>query len=204
MKNIRIILLLILTFKIIQSQTADFLIVENPSALTIFNKYQLRISNQIRDQFVHFTPFQIIEKNELSQLLDLYKYLHDDDELPDIKEIRSVWDKIQDNGDLIYFGGFIEDTLISSCALSIIPNLTRGCKPCGLVENMVTHKNCRRRGYGKTILKEVLSHAWQRNCYKVMLMTSRLNEGTFEFYESAGFSRYTIAGSCCRTLWPQH
>ena len=47
------------------SQTADFLVVENPAALTIYNKYQQSISDQMQNQLVPFTPFQIIEKDEL-------------------------------------------------------------------------------------------------------------------------------------------
>ncbi|MFM1897355.1 MAG: hypothetical protein RLZZ385_2429 [Pseudomonadota bacterium] len=34
-----------------------------------------------------------------------------------------------------------------------------------------------------------LDFAWDRNCYKVMLMTGQRDEGTFRFYESAGFER---------------
>lgn len=132
-----------------------------------------------------------IEKDELLQLLDLYQYLHEIDvELPEIATVRSEWEKIQSHDNLIYFGGFINDALISSCTLIIVPNLTRGCRPFGLIENVVTHKLHRRKGYGKAILKEALRHSWENNCYKVMLMTSRINEETFEFYESAGFSRY--------------
>ena len=65
MKYIQIILLLIFSFRIIQGQTADYLIAENPSNLTIYNKYQQHISDQLRDQFVPFTPFRIVHENEI-------------------------------------------------------------------------------------------------------------------------------------------
>jgi GNAT superfamily N-acetyltransferase len=74
--------------------------------------------------------------------------------------------------------------------LSIIPNLTRGCKPYGLVENVVTHRDFRRKGCGTAVLQYALRHAWSRRCYKVMLMTGRKDEGTYQFYESAGFDRH--------------
>jgi hypothetical protein len=59
------LLIFISLSSIVYSQTADFLIVENPSILIIYNKYQQSISNQIQKQLVSFTPFQIIEEDEL-------------------------------------------------------------------------------------------------------------------------------------------
>jgi GNAT superfamily N-acetyltransferase len=84
----------------------------------------------------------------------------------------------------------VEQTLVSSCALSVIPNLTRGCKPYGLIENVVTHSNHRNQGYGKALLAHTLAYAWSVGCYKVMLLTGRKDPATFQFYESAGFNRH--------------
>ena len=43
-------------------------------------------------------------------------------------------------------------------------------------------------GYGKAVLAEALSVAWSQGCYKVMLLTGRKEEATFQFYASAGFN----------------
>lgn len=72
-----------------------------------------------------------------------------------------------------------------------IPNLTRGCRPYGVVDNVVTHRDAHRApeaGYGKAVLAEALSVAWSQGCYKVMLLTGRKDEATFQFYASAGFN----------------
>lgn len=71
----------------------------------------------------------------------------------------------------------------------MIPNLTRGCKPYAVIENVVTHSQHRQQGYGTAILKHALAYAWSVECYKVMLMTGRKDEATLRFYESAGFDR---------------
>jgi GNAT superfamily N-acetyltransferase len=71
--------------------------------------------------------------------------------------------------------------------LSIIPNLSRGCRPYGLVENVVTHEGFRRKGCGTAVLAKALALARESGCYKVMLLTGRKDEGIFRFYESAGF-----------------
>lgn len=132
-----------------------------------------------------------IEQTELDDLLELYKHLHQfDDPLPGRDTVEGIWKEIQSDSKLIYFGVFIDNELVSSCTLSVIPNLTRGCRPYGVMENVVTHPNYRRKGLGKAVLKKALEYSWNCNCYKVMLLTGRMDEDTFQFYEAAGFDRY--------------
>lgn len=133
-----------------------------------------------------------IKAHELTPLLDLYQHLHTaDDPLPAESVVQSVWGEIENNPAVHCFGLFLEKMLVSSCILVIVPNLTRGCRPYGLIENVVTHAEHRGKGLGKEILHHTLDFAWQQNCYKVMLMTGRLNEQTFRFYESVGFNRHS-------------
>lgn len=132
-----------------------------------------------------------IKEDELNELLDLYSYLHtSDDPLPDIDVINAVWHEIQTNPDIQYFGLFADGRLVACCTICIIPNLTRGCRPYGVIENVVTHNDFRNKGYGKGVLGYALEYAWSRNCYRVMLHTSRKDEATIHFYESAGFDGY--------------
>jgi GNAT superfamily N-acetyltransferase len=132
-----------------------------------------------------------IHGSELPALLELYKDLHTSDvPLPSPDVVAGVWDTIQKNPDLKYFGVFVDGALVSSCTLSVIPNLTRGCRPYGLIENVVTHPEFRRQGLGRSVLQHALAAAWSRGCYKVMLLTGRKDEATFSFYESSGFDRH--------------
>lgn len=130
-----------------------------------------------------------LQEDDLHQLLALYEHLHSTDvALPDITTIENIWREIFSNPSYHYFGGFIEDRLVSSCTLTVIPNLTRGCVPYGLIENVITHSAHRNKGFGKAILAYALNTAWSRNCYKVMLLTGRKDQATLQFYESAGFN----------------
>ena len=136
-----------------------------------------------------------LNKSELSQLLALYAHLHESDEpLPEREQVEAVWQSICADSNLKCFGGFVDGNLISSCTLSIIANLTRGCRPYGLIENVVTHADLRRKGYGRRIMKHAMTYAWRRNCYKIMLLTGRKNEATYRFYESVGFDRHAKQG----------
>ena len=131
---------------------------------------------------------RVIQPHELPALLDLYTHLHDQDEpLPERSLVDSVWQKALSNPRIRYFGGYAGQQLLCSCTLTVIPNLTRACRPYAVIENVVTHPEHRGQGWGKALLAHALAFAWEQRCYKAMLLTGRKDEGTLRFYERAGF-----------------
>ena len=129
-----------------------------------------------------------LQTHDLDALLVLYTHLHvADDPLPSTRALAGVWAEALANPRCRYIGGFIDQRLISTCMVLVIPNLTRGARPYGLIENVVTHQEHRGKGYGKALLARALEFAWSQGCYKVMLMTGRKDAATHHFYESAGF-----------------
>ena len=135
------------------------------------------------------------QPNELPALLALYEHLHAADEpLPNDTTEQLVWDDICRDPKLHCLVAEIDGVFVASCILAIIPNLTRGARPYGLIENVVTHADYRRQGIGTALLKQALAIAWEHNCYKVMLLTGRKDEGVFRFYEKAGFQRDVKTG----------
>jgi len=129
-----------------------------------------------------------IQANELSLLLSLYTHLHErDDPPPTAAAAEAVWSEALANPRIKYLGGFASGALVSSCTLTVIPNLTRACRPYGVIENVVTHAAHRGQGWGKAVLAYALDAAWRQDCYKVMLLTGRKDEATLRFYERAGF-----------------
>ena len=85
--------------------------------------------------------------------------------------------------------GLVQDAIVASCTLIVIPNLTRGGQSYGLIENVVTHAAHRGRGFGKQLLEAAVAAAWQAKCYKVMLMTGSKKPSTLAFYTAAGFEQ---------------
>ena len=139
--------------------------------------------------------FRSIRTNELSSLLDLYKYLHSDvPPLPAEELLNQVWDSFLTDPKIHCVVGDVEGRLTASCTLVVIPNLTRGARPYGLIENVVTHPECRKKGIGSSLLRHTLQLAWEKQCYKVMLLTGRQEEETLRFYEKAGFKRGVKTG----------
>jgi len=131
-----------------------------------------------------------LQSTDLDALLGLYAHLHEQDlPLPAPQAVKEVWAEALANPRIRYFGGYDAETLVSSCTVTLIPNLTRGCRPYGVIENVVTHASFRGKGWGKRLLEEALAFAWAHGCYKVMLLTGRKDDSILRFYEAAGFSR---------------
>jgi GNAT superfamily N-acetyltransferase len=141
---------------------------------------------------------RIVRRDELGKLLELYKYLNPED--PDIpaKAAEALWESIINDPQQHIFVIEEDGVLAASCTLVIVNNLTRGGSPYALIENVVTHGNFRRRGFGTAVLKKAIKTACERGCYKVMLLTGRKDQGTLSFYEKAGFERGTKTGFCIK------
>jgi GNAT superfamily N-acetyltransferase len=132
---------------------------------------------------------RLARRPDLAGMLALYRHLNPDDPAPDPAKAETAWLALI-GSDLTKF--IVADSagvLVSSCTLVIIPNLTRGVRPYGLIENVVTHADHRRTGLGRAVLSAALNAAWEADCYKVMLATGSRREETLRFYEGAGFER---------------
>src|SRR5436190_24311140 len=128
-----------------------------------------------------------LRPDELEVQLELYKFLHEKDEPISPQRAQEVWNQICSSEYVQCIGAEADGRIVASCMLTITPNLTGGGRAYGLVENVVTHPDYRRRGIGKFMLRRALDIAWEGDCYKVMLLTGRKTEQVHKFYQSAGF-----------------
>ena len=133
---------------------------------------------------------------ELPELLRLYAFLHPEDPVisPSNGTVQRLWSQILADVNLRYYVAEEAKSLVATCTLTLIPNLTRGLRPYGLIENVVTHPDFRNRGFATDVLRHALTDAWQAGCYKVMLETGSKKEETLRFYERAGFQRGVKTG----------
>ncbi len=135
-----------------------------------------------------------VADEELFALLCLYAHLHPEDEMLPLDEATQLWKALRQDPNQQCWGAYWEGSLAATCTLVVVPNLTRGGHPYGLIENVVTYPDYRRHGLGTAVLKHALQAAWERGCYKVMLLTGSKNESTLRFYEKAGFERGVKTG----------
>lgn len=125
-------------------------------------------------------------------LMALYAELQPEDPvLTNGRDARTFEHILQQPGLFIYLvEAFEEDelTLVSSCYLNVIPNLTRSASPYAIIENVITTAACRQRGHGRRVVTHALQQAWSEGCYKTMLQTGSRREATHAFYRGCGFS----------------
>ncbi|KAB8141673.1 GNAT family N-acetyltransferase [Chloroflexia bacterium SDU3-3] len=132
------------------------------------------------------TRIRHAERADLPTILALNAQLNPSDlPLPPAEQVEQVWGAILANPIMHTFVAEQAGRVVATCVLAIIPNLTRGTRPYGLIENVVVDQQARGGGIGTLLMRGALEFAWQRQCYKVMLMTGRAQ--AVGFYERAGF-----------------
>lgn len=129
-----------------------------------------------------------IRENELHELLELYLFLHEES-VPEITEyLMNTWKDIISDKNHHIIVKVIGEKIVSSCVCVIIPNLTRNIRPYALIENVVTHREFRKKGYATECLNYAKRIAERENCYKMMLLTGAKNDSTLRFYSNAGYN----------------
>jgi GNAT superfamily N-acetyltransferase len=131
--------------------------------------------------------YGVLTESEISLLLELYKQLNSLNEITvNESTAKNIWNKIK-KYNIKYYIAKDNGKIIGSCYICIIPNLTRGGKSIGFIENVITDKEYRNRGIGKRIIGMAVEYAKEQNCYKVILQSGNKRTGAHKFYESIGF-----------------
>lgn len=125
---------------------------------------------------------------DLLPLLELYTHLHEEGIPAMDDQLEAMWAQILADPNHHILVGEEDGVLVSSCVLAVIPNLTRGPRPYALIENVVTRREYRGRGYASRILNHAREIAQEAGCYKIMLMTGSKEDATLEFYRRAGYN----------------
>lgn len=95
------------------------------------------------------------------------------------------------------FGMECAGQIVSMLTLHLLPNMTSGGRPYGLVENVVTDPDHRGTGMGRAVMTACVDHACTQDAYKLMLMTGTARDA-LGFYEKVGFSGHEKHGLVLR------
>lgn len=128
------------------------------------------------------------ENRDMMELLHLYLHLHETKIPENNSLLKDTWKQIMEdqNHHLVVYE--VAGKLVSSCVCVVIPNLTRGLRPYAFIENVVTHRDHRGKGYASACLDYAKQIAREAGCYKLMLLTGSKEKRTLDFYQNAGYN----------------
>lgn len=130
---------------------------------------------------------KVADKNDLNDVLFLYKFLFPQEDYSESELFEAKWEEIINDNKIKCLILYSNDIAVATCIITIILNLTRGLKYYSVIENVVTHKDHRNKGYGRKIMEEAVKISIKNNCYKVMLMSNHKRIEAHKFYEKIGF-----------------
>ena len=140
-------------------------------------------------------------KEDLNKILDLYKFLFPDEDYALNENYIKTWEAIIGSWDIVrYFVCEEDNKIICSACISVIPNLTRNNRPYALIENIITHPDYRRKGYGRGVMQKCIEYAKSRNCHKIMLLSSAFRKDAHKFYKNIGFDSKSKQGFQIRLI----
>ena len=126
-------------------------------------------------------------EEDLSGLLDLYRELRPSD--PELEKglARERWRQILLNDQTEVIVAEVDGVLAATCSLGINLTMTNGARSFAMIEHVVTAQAFRRMGLARQVLQFAIDLAWQRECYKVMLLSGAQLENAHTLYRSLGF-----------------
>jgi GNAT superfamily N-acetyltransferase len=98
-----------------------------------------------------------------------------------------VWEETVTHPHVHVFVSDEPDCIAATCMLITAPNLLRGGRRHGFLENVVTHPDFRGRGHGRAVVRAALAQAWASNCHHVLMQSGRADPRVHTFYEGLGF-----------------
>ncbi|MEK9278997.1 MULTISPECIES: GNAT family N-acetyltransferase [unclassified Bradyrhizobium] len=129
---------------------------------------------------------RLAETSDLAGLLALFR-ASDVSASAAPEEAADIWCQTLARGDLAVFVSEADGQIVATCMLITAPNLLRGGRRHGFLENVVTHPVYQGRGHGRAVVAGALAEAWRRDCYHVLMQSGRKDPRVHRFYEACGF-----------------
>ena len=124
---------------------------------------------------------------DLASLLELYRVAEVSDTAQPKERAEQIWANMLAHSGVAVFVSEKNCNIVASCMLITAPNLLRGGRQHGFLENVVTHPDFRNRGHGGAVVQAALTAAWSEGCHHVLLQSGRKEPQVHRFYERYGF-----------------
>jgi GNAT superfamily N-acetyltransferase len=103
------------------------------------------------------------------------------------EKAEQIWAQTLAREGVFVFVSDIDGRIVATCMLITTPNLLRGGRQLGILENVVTHPDFQGRGHGRAVIAGALAEAWQQDCHQVLMQSGRTDPRVHRFYEACGF-----------------
>lgn len=131
----------------------------------------------------------IARMNDLPELTDLLNdlFTQDIEFVPDLKKQKAGLEAIINNqeiGEILVLKG--DGQILGMVSLLYSISTALGGKV-AILEDMIIHKDHRKKGFGKELLGEAICFSKERNCLRLTLLTDFNNDPAINFYQQFGF-----------------
>jgi GNAT superfamily N-acetyltransferase len=127
------------------------------------------------------------EAADLTSLLALFEASDVSRHVEPAARAEQIWAETLAREGLAVFVSSADCRIVSTCMLITVPNLLRGGRQHGVIENVVTHPEYQGRGHGRAVVSAALAEAWRQDCHHVLLQSGRTDPRVHRFYEKCGF-----------------
>ncbi|MCA9279556.1 MAG: GNAT family N-acetyltransferase [Phycisphaeraceae bacterium] len=108
-------------------------------------------------------------------------------ESADIAPYESAFAAITASPDSEVYVAELDDRVVGTLQLTIIPNLSRSGATRAQIEGVRVHTSVRGMGIGKQLVEHAIRIAKERGCALMQLTTDKARPDAVRFYESLGF-----------------
>lgn len=133
------------------------------------------------------TTARLARASDLRGLLELFCVSEVSASAEPLERAEHILAETLARDDLALFVSDAGTRIAATCLLITAPNLLRGGRRHGFLENIVTHPDCRGQGHGRAVVQAALAEAWARDCHHVLLQSGRQDPRVHRFYQSLGF-----------------
>jgi GNAT superfamily N-acetyltransferase len=130
---------------------------------------------------------RLAQPSDLPSLLALFDVSDVSASAQPSERATSIWRETLAQPGVYVFVSDDGPRIAATCMLITAPNLLRGGRRHGFLENVVTHPALRGRGHGKAVVGAALAHAWAVDCHHVLMQSGRADPRVHKFYEGLGF-----------------
>lgn len=128
------------------------------------------------------------DANDLKELYFEYLTHFPPKEEQDMKKWQQMLEKFRQDENIHLLVVEVDGKVVSTVQMAVIESLTHNMRPFAVIENVVTHKDYRNKGYASALLERASEIAREKGCYKVFLETGSNKESTLNFYRKNGFA----------------